>query len=337
MKKLTPYVLFTKILDQWFSIFDKKGDYFLSYSAYSIKMLIESPTLNRQDFSDTALIMQGQVRKSNRKIIWILKNYLNNHKNLVIIISTWEGDDNENAKKVLSKLSDFENERVKIVTSPLPDYAGIANINFQIVSTLKGLRTAHQLGKDFVVKTRTDQGLLKHDAITILKSNWARFNNKESFLERIVIGSRNTFLFRFFSFSDMLHFGTVKTLVEFWDTPLDHRKEYDISVTKSESAKDWSALNLAEVYLVRNYLQRKDIPNDLDFRTHLEALLNCFIVVDSESLGFSWTKYGYNKSPWLENGFPYVKYEVSHSDWLEGEMLLENASDIERYSEAKWI
>jgi len=300
-------------------------------------MLIGSPLLNLQDHSDTALIMQGQVRKSNKKIFWIIKNYLNNHKNLVIIISTWEGKDSYNAKKILSKLTNLENERVRIITNPLPDFAGIANVNLQIISTLEGLRMAHQLGKKFVVKTRTDQGLLKHDAVQILKSNWARFNKDKGSLERIVIGSRNTFLFRFFSFSDMLHFGSVKTLLAFWETALDQRREYDFPVTKPESAKDWSSMNLAEVYLVRNYLQREGIPNDLDFRTHLEALLKYFIVVDSESLGFTWTKYGYNKSPWLKNGFPYVKYEVSHSDWLNGEKLLENASDIEKYSEAKWV
>jgi hypothetical protein len=336
LKKLNPLFVITKILDQLFSLFDKKGNYFLEYSAFSIKKQVESPLLNLQDHSDTALIIQGQVHKSNHKIFWMIKNYLNNHKNLVVIVSTWEGEDSSNATKILSKLTNLEKERVKIISSPLPNYPGIANINLQIISTLHGLRTAKQLGKKFVLKTRTDQGFLKHDAVQILKINWARFNENKGSLERIVIGSRNTFLFRFYSFSDMIHFGTVNTLLTFWETTLDHRKEYDFPVTKPKTASDWSSMNLAEVYLVRNYLRKVGIPHDLDFKTHLEALLNCFVVVDSECLGFTWTKYGYNKSPWFKNGFPYVKYEVTHSDWLNGEKLLQNAPLLEKYAEAKW-
>lgn len=325
-----------KIIDQLFSILDLRGSNFLSYSSYSLEVPCNSAPSPFEDFSDTLVLMQGPILSANKKIFWIIKNYLSNYNNILIMISTWEGKDLDNANKVLSHFTDIEKKQIRVIANPIPSNPGIANINLQIFSTIKGLNEAKLTNRKYVVKTRTDQALVKHNAISILKHNWNSFNGTDKVLEKIVIGSRNTFLFRFYSFSDMLQFGTIGGLISFWETPLDKRTTKDFQTNSPRSAKDWASMNVAEVYLVRNYLQRKGVSTELTLESHLNALAKCFIVIDSEILGFAWTKYGYRFSPWQENGFPYVKYEISHHDWLNIIRILQNSKVLEAYSERDW-
>lgn len=328
--------IITKVLDKFFQLLDSQGKSFLSYSIFSIKPSRERNEIIALDYSDTAIIMQGQVNRKNKKFVWTLRNYLNNYRNVEVIVSTWQGEDEAEAKRQISKLSNEEKARVILVASVVPTNSGIANVNLQIVSTLEGLKIASGLNKKFVLKSRTDQGIFRHDAIQILRLNWSIHNKESQENERIVIGSRNTFLFRYFSYSDMLQYGTREALLRFWDTELDSRLINDNGNEEAATAREWSEKNLAEVFLVRGYLARMQIANNFTFESHLKALMKCFIVVDSETLGFLWSKYSYNYSPWRRNGFPYVTYEVSQNDWMNGNMFLEKSSEFEKYADQRW-
>ena len=73
-------------------------------------------------------------------------------RNTRIIVSTW---DDESAIQ-LQRLRD---EGVDVLENRKPGFAGISHINYQIVSSLAGIRRAARFGVEYVLKTRTDQRL----------------------------------------------------------------------------------------------------------------------------------------------------------------------------------
>lgn len=330
------WFLFFRALDKVLKYLNAKGQHYISYSQYNLSTSDKSHKVEIYNYSDTVILLQGQVSKKNKRIVWTIKNYLNNYKNIVIVISTWDGVDCNLAREIVQNHFQDYAHQIKILANATPSNPGVANINLQIVSTLRGLEYIKALDRNFVMKSRTDQGIFRHNGLQILKSNWSLHNVQSLDREKIVIGSRNTFLFRYFSFSDMLQFASIDTLLKFWSTPLDEREAQHIDMTEVRSTLEWSQMNLAETYLVRSYLAAKGSPVDYSFKTHLEALTGSFIVVDSEVLDFSWTKYTYSFSPWRQNSCTYPAYEVTQDDWLNGNLLMEKAIELERFASEPW-
>jgi len=71
-------------------------------------------------------------------------------------------------------LDKFTDENINVVLSKKPDYPGVSNVNFQIVSSSTGIVKAKELGAEYCLKTRTDQRMyapnIKEFLINLLKT-----------------------------------------------------------------------------------------------------------------------------------------------------------------------
>ncbi len=103
----------------------------------------------------TAIIMQGPLVKEQNFTLETVKCYKKLFPGAAVIVSTWDTEDAE----LLQTLRNQENCRV--VTLALPKHSGILNLNYQVASTMAGIRQAVELSKEYVFKTRSDHRFLK--------------------------------------------------------------------------------------------------------------------------------------------------------------------------------
>jgi len=289
-----------------------------------------------RDFLDFVIIIQGPIPTEPEILLNTIKIYLSYYPGVTIILSTWQGEYIQPIFDYIDGLTFKNRNTVKIILNEKPLNPGIGNINLQVVSTRKALEYALSIEKVFALKTRTDQVILNPSALVIMHQEYEHASKTGRGVDRILIGSRNTFLFRPYSYSDTLQFAKIDLLLDFWGVELDTRKPDQIDLNSTSTPMQWAEQNLCEVYLVREFLIKKNFIPVLNFKTHLQALAEFFVVVDSGQIGVYWNKYTYHQNPWLRLGRWYSTYEVSAFDW---KMLNSNIAiylNLEAYCFEKW-
>ena len=88
--------------------------------------------------SDIGIVIQGPTNYCDQ----ILDNI---DTSFDYVWSTWESEPEENLKKIRDK--------IKLVTGPTPDFGGVGNLNFQALSTYRGVES---LSNPWIVKMRGD-------------------------------------------------------------------------------------------------------------------------------------------------------------------------------------
>ena len=190
--------------------------YFFSYNLRPKKaeqlVSIEKQSPNADKF---AIVMQGPLVLKDDFTLETVKTYERIYPGVFIIISTWE---NENAEYI---------ERIKKETSCLvvlnryPQYSGFLNGNYQMVSTVNGIKAAKERGKEFVFKTRCDYRFYKKGLLEFMHSMILTYPCSDSLLDqryRIVITSgRRDDMFRPFFVGDQFQFGYLDDLLNFWE------------------------------------------------------------------------------------------------------------------------
>jgi hypothetical protein len=335
MKSKNGYSFFDDI-DIEFNRLLKKRKVILQYKTIWTTQSDKNQWVYAQDFSDVAIILQGPITRDSSFLLRSVQHYLSLYPNLTIVVSSWRDSCFEDFINACEFLPIDQRRRLHFLSNEKPVNHGIANVNLQIVSTLNALKLIEQLGKRFTIKSRVDQVLSCHLSISILKQKFYDSSLRDTQKSKIVIGNRNTFLFRPYSFSDMLQFSETDTLIEFWDTPHDPRSAIEANVTLSKTPMQWSKQNFAEVYLVRNYLVRAGFQPLYSFHSHFQALLEYFAVIDSESIGFYWDKYTHNQSSWTRSDFPYTTYEISEFEYDNPEFIYRNMDRFEMICEQEW-
>ena len=128
------------------------------------------------------LIIQGPMQNYRT-----VKKFLNGYEN--VIWSGWKSD-----ATVLSS------EKHVVINDP-PTTAGPGNLNYQLISTLGGLKYAKNLGIKNVLKIRSDMALLDlQKFLTILKEDQLNFlcchenENRPYLLDYVFAGSVDVFL-----------------------------------------------------------------------------------------------------------------------------------------------
>lgn len=323
-------------LDLFFDLVSKKTGYYLVYKTLSVNHLSENQWVFENEFKDTAIILQGPIPNDCTFLLNTLEHYLNTFPNVEIVISSWQESNSRKFLEKYSPLIDANKSRLHILLNEKPKNPGISNVNLQIASTLSALRFVENLGKTYVLKSRVDQILTNPLCISILRTKLLSSSLGENTDQKIVIGSRNTFLFRPYSFSDMLQFSSTQVLMNFWSTNLDQRSPLNFVPAQNSTPMEWSKQNMVEVYLVRNYLIKSGFEPRFDFLSHLNALTSFFAVVDSESLGFYWNKYTHNQSSWMRPGFPYPTYEVTEHNCDNPEIFYRNLEKFSSYCNFPW-
>ncbi len=272
----------------------KAKNYQLQSDAYTIPSL--------------CIVIQGPIVKENDftlETCKIYKKIFNNSE--TIILSTWDTED----KKYLKN---FEAIGVKVLLSKAPDFAGRANLNYQILSTMKGLKEGEKLGCEYAIKTRTDQRFystnLSRDLFNLLKIYPPSPNyNMHS---RLVALSFNSFKYRYYGISDMFLFGNTQDMLKYWNSPLDTKKYEEYKTIKQ---KDLWQQYCYETYIASHFLKNIGVTPEYTLKHTWKIYKDLFIFIDKEILDMYWPKYTNLDSRWRLFR-PNMLEEMRHSDWL---------------------
>ena len=272
----------------------KAKNYQLQSDAYTIPSL--------------CIVIQGPIVKENDftlETCKIYKKIFNNSE--TIILSTWDTED----KKYLKN---FEAIGVKVLLSKAPDFAGRANLNYQILSTMKGLEEGEKLGCEYAIKTRTDQRFystnLSRDLFNLLKIYPPSPNyNMHS---RLVALSFNSFKYRYYGISDMFLFGNTQDMLKYWNSPLDTKKYEEYKTIKQ---KDLWQQYCSETYIASHFLKNIGVTPEYTLKHTWKIYKDLFIFIDKEILDMYWPKYTNLDSRWRLFR-PNMLEEMHHSDWL---------------------
>lgn len=272
----------------------KAKNYQLQSDAYTIPSL--------------CIVIQGPIVKENDftlETCKIYKKIFNNSE--TIILSTWDAED----KKYLKN---FEAIGVKVLLSKAPDFAGRANLNYQILSTMKGLKEGEKLGCEYAIKTRTDQRFystnLSRDLFNLLKIYPPSPNyNMHS---RLVALSFNSFKYRYYGISDMFLFGNTQDMLKYWNSPLDTKKYEEYKTIKQ---KDLWQQYCSETYIASHFLKNIGVTPEYTLKHTWKIYKDLFIFIDKEILDMYWPKYTNLDSRWRLFR-PNMLEEMRHSDWL---------------------
>lgn len=254
------------------------------------------------------IVIQGPIVKENDftlETCKIYKKIFNNSE--TIILSTWDTED----KKYLKN---FESIGVKVLLSKAPDFAGRANLNYQILSTMKGLEEGEKLGCEYAIKTRTDQRFystnLSRDLFNLLKIYPPSPNyNMHS---RLVALSFNSFKYRYYGISDMFLFGNTQDMLKYWNSPLDTKKYEEYKTIKQ---KDLWQQYCSETYIASHFLKNIGVTPEFTLKHTWKIYKDLFIFIDKEILDMYWPKYTNLDSRWRLFR-PNMLEEMRHSDWL---------------------
>lgn len=260
--------------------------------------------------SETAFIIQGALGSDHLRLFKVIDLYLKRYPDITIVLSIWEYDFN----RILPWI--HEHSRIHIVSNVDPKNPGISNINRQIVTTISGIRKADLLGKKYSVKMRTDQFMLNPKAMKFLGLYSEMFIKEYDSIPRIVGVSRNTFKYRYYTFSDMFHFGLTKSLTAYWEVDLDPRKPSELSFTNLVDLESFSRANLVETYLQVAYMKKHNILPNYTLDDSMNSYATLFAIIDESEIGLVWTKYSHNRKSWASNNFPNKFEELTASEWL---------------------
>lgn len=300
----------SKIFKYIYSKFEEKIGFFITFNTRPLHSAnynhkTEHVLVEKNKF---ALVLQGPVILDHDFTLETIKIYKKIFPNSIIILSTWDDINKKCLESIL-------NEEIVVLLNKKPINSGVSNINFQIVSSLAGIKYAKEAGVEYVLKTRTDQRMYAPNVQNLLiglVDSFPVFNNSVQ-VKRIVGVSLNTFKFRPYSLSDMNLFGYIDDMLLFWDVVLDDRKKADTNVNIGQ----WSKLRLCEVYLVSNFLEKIGHKLSWTLGDYWEVLANNFCVIDQSSLDLYWYKYARFRECRHKN-YEKIKtdIELTFADWV---------------------
>lgn len=262
------------------------------------------------NYEKVAIVIQGPPDYNDNFTIETIKLYKKYFPGAAIILSTWD-----NVKTEFLKRS--EEEKIFIIQNTIPDYAGFANINFQIKSTISGIKMAKELRKNYVLKTRTDQRIYNHLSLSLF-SHIQHIFPLEKIIDqkkRLIVTNLITLKYRLYSISDMLMYGQIDDMLEYWDVLPDNR------IIKTESTKysmNFTPINrLGETYFTTNFILKKNEKLKNDFKQYYSFLKDRFCVIDYKMIDLFWNKYNRNNGD-RYNNYDYVNslQRLSFTDWL---------------------
>ena len=225
-----------------------------TYVSYQIKSkdTTEIPILSGLEQSHSfAIVLQGPICIKDEMTYNTVRFYKQTYPYANIIISTWVDEAEENVKR-LAELGTI------IVRNEKPSNNGFWNVNYQIVSSLAGIKKAQELGCEFAVKTRTDQRVCKPFIFDTMLSTIQLFPSvSEKQRGRIVTLSMwGGGMFSPYYTSDFLYLGHTEDLIRLFSVPLD-KKIFDYNsrrnvrrLTRREASVQMFS---PEIYIMKHY------------------------------------------------------------------------------------
>ena len=275
--------------------------------------LVLARAVNRSN-SDIGILIQGPVNNIGNQLGKTVELYREMWPGAHVIVSTWKSSD-PGIVKNLKTLG------AEVVLSDEPDMPGPSNANYQVTSTLAGIRKLQDLGASSCLKTRVDQVLHNSRSLNLLRTL------SNDYEDRLITTDFNSFLFRLFSANDQLMFGKTSLLEEFWIASKDLEWQSDAS-------------SPIEAKLLQKFLRARGIAKSQNIVDSLETYRDFYYFVDFEDLDLFWHKGTYRD---LRARFPQVVYPSSYSfirsyDWrMLNKDLGPYVQDYERLKESGQI
>lgn len=234
-----------------------------------------------------AIVLQGPLCETDDMTCKTIEFYRKMYPKAGIILSTWEGE-NE------AICTTAENMNAVVIRNKKPTPAGIKNVNYQLTSSLNGVKKAEELGYHYVVKTRTDQRVCKPYVFDFMQNLLRLFPFTEACnqKERIIALSMHAGnMFSPYYVSDFLYFGTVYDVKNLLSAPLDTQKPFvmEEGFSRKENAE---SMFPPEIYIMKHYF--RDVigyPCGDTVKEYWDIVKKHLICLDRKSVGLMWDKY----------------------------------------------
>ena len=235
-------------------------------------------------YNSSSIVIQGPLLKKDNFTYETIKLYARQITPSNIILSTWENEDPIVLKQI-------EKLGITLLLNKVPSFNGNQNINLQIVSTCAGLTKAKETGANHVLKTRTDQRIYSTQALQLFDNLLSVFPSASpAQKERLIITSLGTIKYRLYGAGDMLMYGNIEDMLNYWCVDLDMR-QLELKEASAYSIKEFSKLRLGEMYLCSKYFEKLGYPLDWTLRQSWKLLAKYFCVIDHSSIDLYWRKY----------------------------------------------
>lgn len=279
--------------------FNKVFDYYLPYNVIPKVPNIKSCIFTKNSFSDVAVLLQGPLEKQDNFTLNTVRLYKKIYPGIVIIISTWANQDKKN-------IIELEEEDCIIILNDNFIECGFGNLNYQIKTTMEGIKKAKSLNIKYVLKSRSDLRINKNFSIGYMKQLIEDFpvmsNNKMGLSGRIITLAGNMMMPLYFS--DFMYFGYTDDLFNLFDIPMDtrnvsrsqlfYKKKYGVKFTADKFYIDLPA----EVYLINSFISKYvDVTYTVKF--YWDLIKKYFITLDFGDIGVVWPKYSTHNDDWL--------------------------------------
>lgn len=253
-----------------------------------------------ENLKNTAIILQGPLCLEDNFTYETVLLYGKAFPGSTVIVSTWEDAE-------ISVIERFkEISYCEVVLNRYPEFSGVLNLNYQIVSTMGGIKKALELGKRYCFKTRTDQRFYKLGIIDYMIHLLKIFPVDKSIpyqSSRIISGSaRYGSMYMPFWVSDRHTFGRTSDLYKYWNYSLD---KCNIASTdkffvlakildkKIASERERVSCHLsAETNIVLDYIKRMEGKEpEISIKRYWELIKKQYIILTTDELGGYWFKY----------------------------------------------
>ncbi len=307
------------------------------YGLYPSKQYVPTKikTITRE--KELAIVIQGVIEEKDDYTLETVRLYKKLFPHAAIIISTWD-----NTKDVL--LEKFRAEGCEIVLSKNFDICGLGNVNYQICTSLAGIKRAKELGASYVIKNRSDLRIHREFTFEYLKA-LVETNPVEKG-EIPLKGRIITFagfsgqLFYTNWYQDFFYFGYTEDLLDFFDIPYNDRQG---SARRSSlymkekyngiyTGADMCSERVPEVYITTSFLS-KYIPYEDSVKFSWEYHRKYFLVIDFSSIGAIWNKYGRKRLSIENDGTRQIEDYTKNINQLFSSALITNQIKYEEWME----
>jgi len=273
-----------------------------------------------------AMVIQGKIGNHDSFSVKSIYEYSRLFPKATLILSTWV----DAPADVVTKL---QLDGILVILNEYPPIPGFGNFNYQMKSTKEGLLFAKKLGFKIAIKVRSDQRITSIHALdymriylenNILPTNSGGQNKRLGFI------SLDSFAFRLYGLSDMLHFGDIDDLLTYWSGEEDLRDKNEMNL--SGTLREYSSSQICEVRLFVNFLKAYSWDLKWTLEDYWCAVAERCIVIDSTSIKLYWPKYSVLENKWDDSSA--VKYtQISNAFWMRARegTLLPNDSILDQY------
>ncbi len=241
-----------------------------------------------------AIVLQGPVEVRDDFTFETVRFYKQMFPKAHIILSTWDNTE----QRLIER---FRAEGCHVVLNSVFSPCGISNVNYQICTSLAGIRKAKELGAVYTLKNRSDLRLYREFVLEYLKSLMNLFpvpvDNSLNLRGRILTQSGNWGqMFMPLWLQDFLYFGYTEDLldlfdIEYSDSTINSIQDFlkEMACERDVTGDLMFNIGVPELYITRSFI-KKHISEDINVKRYWEMIKDYFIMLDSEQLGSFWYK-----------------------------------------------